>query len=169
MEVKITTTIEKTLFGNSSENQNNVQKLQSMQIGGSTNKYETPIGYDITTELKNDFTIKDTQTFEFDLGKGNTFNRDILTLINTSVVDITFLHIYCVETTNVNELIPIKFKLSAEINAMGGVLELGEMTAFSMLNLKSTKFTKLFINDIVVPEDLKALLVVTLGSRNKNL
>lgn len=169
MEVKITTTIDKLLYGGDGNNTSNLQKLQSIVIGGSTDKYETPTGYDPAAKLENDFTIKDSQTFEFDLDENNAFNKDILTLINSPAADLTLLHVFCIETENAPTILPVKFKVSAEINGVGGTVELGEMTVFSLQNMKVNKFTKLFINSIIVPPESKALLVISLGSRNKNI
>ena len=168
MEIKITTKIEKHLYGDVNDQNQNIQKTVEILTGGSSSTFDQEIGYDQATDIKNNFSVRDAQTFEFVLEEGNTFNKDILTLINSPKDKLTFINMYAVETTG-NSIIPARFKVSAEIGGVGGIVELGVMSSFSLANFLSIKFTKLFINDVKVPTDKSVLLVVNIGSSHKNV
>ena len=93
MEVQISTKITKYFSGESGSESENFQKSISNLIGGSNKKFDYDPTYDQSIEIENNFSVKDCQTFQIELMKDNTFNKDILTMINTPKDKITFISI----------------------------------------------------------------------------
>lgn len=132
-------------------------------IGGSSSDFETPDDYDPTTDLVNDFDVKEVEVKEFSLGKTNTFSKDILAMLTTVKQDIAFIHVFCYSISDVEKPVPIRFKVK-----LNGTVSLGFMSSFSMLNMKEVNdLTEILISDIVVAEGQEALLTVAVGSRDQ--
>lgn len=152
-----------------SENTKNADKREDLFVGGSSGDFETAFS---ATKLENDFEIKEVEKFDWELDKDNVFSEDILALLQTPVADIAFIDVFCFEKTETKKPIPIRFRVTVEdgVNSM----LLGDMSHFSLLNIKSFNLTKITISDIVVPnvpeeDPKKAQLLVMVGSKNKNV
>ncbi len=151
-----------------SENSKNEDKRVDEYQGGSTTEFETAFS---GTELENDFEIKEVEKLEFELDKDNTFSEDILALLQTPSTDIAFIDIFCFEATATEKPVPIRFKVT--LTDAGGSIILGDMSHFSLMNIKGLLLTGITINTVVVPDvanedPKKAMLLITVGSKNKN-
>lgn len=160
MELKYTTTVEKTYAAG-------MQKISNTIQGGSDEKYERETNYNPATSLANNFNVKDCQTFTIELPNGNTLNIDILQYVKSNFGDINFIQVSCFESTEENK-IPIRFKVTIKVNGNTTNFELGKMSILALGNIHDNKIEKIFLNDILLPAKKSGLLVVTIGTKNDN-
>lgn len=137
--------------------------------GGSTPEF---IPDDEESEPKNDeFIIRDFEKKLFVLGKETNFNKDIMTILQTSVVDITGVVVGCYNLLDGKTPSPIRFKVELQLSTMPSTVSMGYMSNLSLLNLLDSAIEKLVISDVQV-EDLAdgefANLVIMVFSKNKN-
>lgn len=157
MEVKITKTIEKSL-----NNTNNKRLLQDIQIGNDDNT-ETA-GYDETTDLENNFDVKDVFELTLDLKNGNTFSQNILSLIPAAFGDVTFVHVSCVETDS--KKVPVRFTVT--LNDGANSMPLGQMAELSLVNLKANLIQQILISNVVIAPNYNAQLQIVVGTKSTN-
>lgn len=138
-----------------SENQkNNTVDVENIIQGGS--------GEDFTDEAINDFEINNIEQREFELIKDNTFDKDILAKLITPLEDISFIEIFCFEMTGTEKPQPIRFMVT-----LNSTVEVGEMSHFSLTNIKEFALTELNISGITVAENKRALLTVIVGTKKE--
>lgn len=161
MLIKYTTKLSKeNVNGFSQEISNNLE-------GGNDKKFDLDTNFNPANDLKNNFSVKDFQTYCFELENGNTFNSDILDFIKSDYEDITFVQVACHNSSD-DSKIPIRFNVSLKINGNATVFSLGSLSIFTLGNLKDNLVDGIFINNILVPSEKSAFLTISIGTKSKN-
>ena len=153
MKLEYISKIKKTFNGD--ENQ---ESITNKILGGDSKEFDTPDNYNTTTDLSNDFKVDSVQTFVYNLKQNNTFNVDLLSLVNVSdKKKISFVNISCLDES---DEIPIRFNVSIKVVTL---FELGKMSTFTLGNLKNGNVEQLFVNNIIVANEKKAKIIITIG------
>jgi hypothetical protein len=162
----------KAIFKNSVDLQLDVLSTNKMNLemtvqGGSTDEF---LPENETDEPKNDeFIVRDVEKKVFVLDEDNTFNEDIMALLQTPVVDITGIVIGCYTVVDAKTAEPARFKVDLQLNTMVAPISMGYLSNLSLLNMMEQKIEKLVISDVKIEaEKTPVNLVVMVFSKNAN-
>lgn len=121
-----------------------------------------PSPYDENTTLQNVLQLNEVEIKHFQLTNGNTFAVSLYDLLQTSIADTSFIHIFCKEIKTPDKPLPVFFDLK-----LNGT-KIARVSQFSIPNLRDWSITSLEIETIQVPADKIAGLYIIVGSRNQN-
>ena len=145
MKLQINTLLDVVLSDSQKEN---TMKITNSISAGSSKDFDTASQNEATT-LFNDFSVKEIERKDFELGTNNVFDLDIFTKLKTPPEDICFIHIFCYEASDIQKTNPLRF--SVNIKTGTGNLDLGKLSQLSMFNIKDSLITGITITDIIVP------------------
>ena len=140
--------------------------FESITRGGSSSEFYHKNDYDQAVALENNFEVRDVQVFSQDLQNGNTYSIDVLSFLKNPKTSISFLEVFCIESTDSQKKIPIRFSLS--ISNDTDTLPFGTLSSFSLNNIRDSKLRTITISDIGIPSDKKGQLFIILGTSERH-
>lgn len=167
MKIDLSTTIGAVLSDSQKEN---TMKMVNSILAGSSKDFETG-SQDETLTLFNDFSVKDIERKDFELSNTNTFNSNIFDQLKSLPADISFIHIFCYESSDPSKSTPLRFNVT--IGDGISTINMGKMSQFTLLDLKSSNIQSLTISNIIVPNvansnpSKAAVLSIIVGSKTK--
>lgn len=152
MEITITNKLEKKT---STNNKSTIAVYESSIVGGSTTEYDST------------FSVKEVQTFEFILAPGNTFNEQILALVNADYNEISLVEAFCYqEGAQSDTMVPVNFRVT--VNDGTNSIIMGLMSKLSLQDLKNSNIQQITIDQITVAASKTAALIVVIATKNTN-
>jgi len=160
MKLEVTRTV--TKFPTDNDLQNKVTTSMTT-IGGSAPAYKYDVAYDQATALANNFQIQDATLYTYRVYHGNTFSLDLMSLLPADSVqtDLVFLDVACVEETDDQKKIPGRFRII--LNDGVNPIDLGNLSSFSLTNLKDNGLTSITLDDVDCPADKGLVILVYIG------
>ncbi len=124
--------------------------------------YENIVVSDPAAVLVDGFLMKNFEHKVLVLENGNSFSEDIFGIIDTPKEKISYVEIYCYNSTSTEDKDPKKFDVK-----IGGTV-LARVSTFELIDVESNTIADLTIEGIVPPVNETYNLVILVGNQEAN-